>query len=274
MRILKYKRAITVIVSVGLLLTVGTISSIAQAYDSVDYFPLGSTDEWYYTDDDDVVVDITKAVSGTEDIITPVETKVITYSNDNRDYFTNDDVNGLKRYGYYVDNFPINFPPYLTCSGPITVTFDPAIPYVEAVMGLGDEITESGTATFVFGGDCAIIGTKTLPYGSTSTVGDAIESIDVPLGPFRTITVVTEIDFTGTWTFLLGALVIKNPMPDFIQTHWLAKGVGAVKYDEKIYEDLSDDPLVLLSASLWKLVDTTRPIIRPMPWIPLLLLGD
>ncbi|MFC1811459.1 hypothetical protein ACFL03_02080 [Thermodesulfobacteriota bacterium] len=269
MRILRYKRAITVIVSVGLLLAFGTIGSIALAYDSVDYFPLEIDNSWDYIgcegsgcNEDDLAStwSVNKTVISTQEkLINGVLTAVIQTLDGDEEYFTNDDA-GLRRHGYTLTDFPSGNE---TCGdATIFVTLDPPITYANPVMILGEpadnnrDADNPGSASFKV--KCA--GGTVVPFNSryhSTSVPQAKETVRGPLGTFRAIRVVTTIVFSDKDPY-------GNDLPDPIQTNWLVKGLGPVKY----IDELGGNEYIQ------ELDGTNLPIPRAMPWIPLLLLGD
>jgi len=275
------------IVSFGLLLAAGMLSATAQANASADYFPLEAGNSWDYAICKDSVSDgvcdpstwsVTKTVLSEAEITAKgidnvfningedIPTKVIEDSSGQLEFYTNDETNGLLRYGYKLINYEVDHS-QLSCTADLTVTFDPPIKYINAAMEFGGEpVQSSGQATFLFGNTCPFLEADVTPldYVATSTVGEGFEHKTVPLGRFKTIKVEVFIDFSGTWHIGPAPQTehIVDPVPDPTQTTWLAKGVGSVYY----YDDLGDDQWV------YELTGTSLPIRRAMPWIPLLLL--
>ena len=184
----------------------------AGPFDTSEYFPLQSGNEWIYQINGNAALTETDTVLNGTVLVNGVATKAVQDSDGLVSYYTNTD--GVKLHRQFEpgvdfgDGVPRNF----------TVTYSPPLQLAAAQTFVGDTISGNGTVTFVIAG----LGTFPINYSLTSTV-EIEENVSVPLGNFLSVKLKATLTLTGS---IMGQPVNETSTG----TLWLARYFGPVKF--------------------------------------------
>ncbi len=180
---------------------------------SAAYFPLNPGTSWTFQQD--ASSDLTYTVLAQTETVNGVPTRVIQRSDGYRQHFTND-AGGIRLHREYEPAVDLGDGVLRSA----TFTFLTPLVYAGPVMTLGQTVSSSGAVQLVFSG----LGTYNLSYSAQSTM-EGFETLDLPLGRFKTGRACIAVRFYGT--------IEGQPLDETItNVNWLARGIGLVRWAE------------------------------------------
>jgi len=185
----------SLILFIGMLIS-GVVQPLQAQIDVTNYFPLESFDEWTYKINNGETAFISSVSPDTVDI-NGVSTRVIADVFGFREDYYSNDANGVQ-WHRFVDLGDI-------------FTFMPPILFATPTVTIGQQINSTGFTTIKFSGE------NEFQLGFTAGVTiEALETIQVPAGTFETLKIKVNL--------------ILDETIQQVDTYWLAKNIGIVKF--------------------------------------------